>query len=361
MRRLEFNNGEFKIMQIADVQELPAISADTQLLISLALEREKPDLAVFTGDQLQGYAREFNRGDPLPKVRKLIDAVLEPVVSRDIPFAVTFGNHDRQCRVPNCAQMELYKAYPQCVWGEPCGAADRGTYSFTLYSGNTGRGVFNIYMIDSNGLTPHNGYAPVNKRQIQWFRRERERLCCLHGRYLPSFVFQHIPVPEIFDGLVRCRRGDKGAVPAFRTHAGQYYRLPRECEARGEFMLESPGPPDENCGEFDALCEKGDIKGLFFGHDHSNSFTTTVRGVMLGYTQGAGFNVYGPHTNRGVRVFKLHEASPESFETYTLTYRQLTDKLPEARLYELINANMPYALVKRAYSRLMNHSGLFPM
>lgn len=53
---MRFNSdGKFKIMQITDIQEIPKVSPDTLKLINAALESEKPDLAVFTGDQIKGY------------------------------------------------------------------------------------------------------------------------------------------------------------------------------------------------------------------------------------------------------------------------------------------------------------------
>ena len=42
------SDGSFKVMQIADLQEIPAISPDTLKLMNAALDREKPDLVVFT-------------------------------------------------------------------------------------------------------------------------------------------------------------------------------------------------------------------------------------------------------------------------------------------------------------------------
>ena len=53
---LRFNSDhKFKIMQIADTQEIPAVSPDTLSLINNALDREKPDIVIFTGDQIKGY------------------------------------------------------------------------------------------------------------------------------------------------------------------------------------------------------------------------------------------------------------------------------------------------------------------
>ena len=45
--------------------------------------------------------------------------------------------------------------------------------------------------------------------------------------------------------------------------------------------------------------------------------------MLLGYTQGCGFNVYGPRLNRGVRIIDLSEETPKTFKTHTLLYRDL--------------------------------------
>ena len=47
--------------------------------------------------------------------------------------------------------------------------------------------------------------------------------------------------------------------------------------------------PDDNTGELDALTEKGDVLGLYVGHDHINSFSIPYRGIQLGYTQGPSY------------------------------------------------------------------------
>ena len=53
---MKFNkDGKFKIMQITDIQEIYNVSNDTLKLLEAAVEKEKPDLVVYTGDQIKGY------------------------------------------------------------------------------------------------------------------------------------------------------------------------------------------------------------------------------------------------------------------------------------------------------------------
>ena len=51
---MKFNkNGKFKIMQITDIQEIYNVSPDTLKLLENAVEKEKPDLVIYTGDQIK--------------------------------------------------------------------------------------------------------------------------------------------------------------------------------------------------------------------------------------------------------------------------------------------------------------------
>ena len=87
-------DGTFKIMQITDMQEIPAISKDTIALMERAVLEEQPDLVVYTGDQIKGYGVTYKgKGEELEReVAQTIGKLLEPVTKRGIPFAVTFGN-----------------------------------------------------------------------------------------------------------------------------------------------------------------------------------------------------------------------------------------------------------------------------
>lgn len=76
---LHFKNGKFKIMQITDTQEVFKVNPDTIKLISLALDREKPDFVIFTGDQIKGYSASFKR-DTKRKITSTLEKLFEPVI-----------------------------------------------------------------------------------------------------------------------------------------------------------------------------------------------------------------------------------------------------------------------------------------
>ncbi len=319
-------NGHFKIMQITDIQEIPNISVDTLNLLESAIESEKPDLVVFTGDQIKGYGVTYKgKGKELVNaVAKTIATLLQPVISRGIPYAVTFGNHDRQVGISNKEQFErIYKKLGNCI-GEQAEGVDGGeTYNIPIYaSDNSGRIVNNVYLFDSGTDAKGGGYEPFSKDIINWYKNTRDSLKNQTGDYVPSIVFQHIPMDEYYKVLQRTSKHTFGAVRAFRTHKNEYYVLGDTCD-ENDVLLEPPSVPNENTGEFDAISECGDVMAVFVGHDHKNSFVGTYKGVDLGFTQSSGFNCYGNRTNRGVRIIELDETKPNEYKTYTRTYKDL--------------------------------------
>ncbi len=340
---LHFNDGKFKIMQIADIQENFPVNPDTVKLISLALDREKPDLVVLTGDQIQGYSSCYKK-DGERKVQDVINSFITPMEERRIPFCLTFGNHDDDGGINKNIQMRFYSAYSCSRYGTPRCESDPGTYSLQIYDSKKEKEIFNLYLIDANKKDPDGSYSPVKKEQIEWFRSERERLKDKVGKYLPSFVFQHIPVPEFYDALINCPKKEKGSVEAFKSRKNTFWKLDDKTKAEGGFMGESPAVPEVNTGEYDALKEKGDVIGLFAGHDHNNSFIVNKDGIDLGYCQGAGFNTYGPGNKRGVRIYTLDEKNIRNYESYTVTMDDLCSHKPSKPVKEFIFSHMPSSL-----------------
>lgn len=314
---LQFHNGAFKIMQIADVQELPLVSPDTVKLISLAIEKEKPDLVIFTGDQLYGLIPLFRVGDPTENARSALNAFLTPVEAAGIPFAVTFGNHDDQCGLSAKRQAEIYAEFPHYLPGERRCEEDPGTLLLAI-NGADGKPAARLLLVDAGRQQRTGAYEAVTPEQLMWIKRQ------LTGKAQPVFVFQHIPVPEFYGVLERTKRGTPGAAEAFRTHAHEFYRLPDAVTRAGGFMGETPAVPDHNSGEFELLRSLGTVRGIFVGHDHKNSFAAALNGITLAYTQSAGFHAYGPGRARGVRVIELRENDPAAFTTRTVAFHDLT-------------------------------------
>lgn len=313
-RELKFTNGKFRIMQIADTQEIPAVSPDTIKLISAALDAEKPDLVVFTGDQIKGYSSFFMGKKGEKNVISTIKTLIKPLEERNIPFTMTYGNHDGEAALNNAQQFEIYKQSPVFVYSDSEIEGDEATFCLSIED------KFLIYLFDTHSKAEDGGYSGVNANQIEWYRNVRDS----YESPLPSLTFQHIPTPEFFEVIKPVRRFTKGAVRAYGDHKNEYYTLDPHNSGLRDFMGESPATPFTNIGQIDAFLEKGEMLGVYVGHDHNNSFVADYKGIDLGYAQGAGFNVYGPGFNRGVRIFDVEESG--KYETRTVTFAELCGK-----------------------------------
>ena len=298
-------DGLFKIMQITDMQEIPKVSPDTMALLDAAIEDEKPDLVVYTGDQIKGYGVSYKgKGKELENaVAKTINTLLEPVTKRNIPFAVTFGNHDRQVGISNKDQFnDIYKALPNCIGTQAEGIDGGGTYNIPIKaSDGSDRDAFNLYLFDSGTDAKGGGYEAFDKKIISWYKAKRDELKEKNGKYVPSIVFQHIPLPEYYCILRRVKKNERKAVQA-------------EC---------------------------GDIMAVYVGHDHKNNFIGTYKNVDLGFTPSSGFNAYGNRTKRGVRCFILDEKEPDSYKTYSRTYEDLVGKKVSRPVFDYLSSKAP--------------------
>lgn len=317
---LQFDeNGEFKILQIADMQDGWPMKNITKNLIRKAIETQNPDLIVLSGDNINSSAGKSAVNAPLA-----INEFMSILEEYGIPVAAVFGNHDAEGNISRAAQVEMYEKY-DCYIG--CAGVDfgnytSGTYYVPLYSSEDANDmVFNIWMLDSGDYNRENdlgGYAALTKEQIAWYAETEAALAEANGEVVPSVVFQHIVVPEIFDAI-EIADEETGTISAEINGEMVYYKLP---EGAKGVLPEYPCPPDYNNGEFEALCENGNVLGMFFGHDHLNTYEVDYKGIKLCNTPGAGFSSYNG-INNGVRTITLHEEDLTTFDTELVTYVEL--------------------------------------
>lgn len=322
-------DSKFTIMQIADVQEYGKVNKDALRVMNAALDRVQPDLVVFTGDQVEGYASYFQYGDREARVRRTIDNVLEPLDRQGIPFAVVFGNHDQESGVSKEKQMEMYQAHPGCLAvDEGAAAFGCGTYNLPIQSSDGASTALNLYFVDSNSSVPQGGYDNVHADQIALCRELSDGLKAgNNGRPVPSLLFQHIPVEELYSVLKEVPEGTEGARKWYRNLKPGSFMIDEQNQVGLDkdtyFYREPIASPNENSGQFQSWVEQGDIIGAYFGHDHINHFAGTYEGIDLGYGLGTSYNAYGAGKEGGVQVFVIDETAPQAYETYGLTYQSL--------------------------------------
>ena len=323
---LRFNDdGSFKILLVADTQDTNHPQKAMLRLLNACLDKSNPDLVIFLGDQIHGPSM----GKSERAVMAAIDAIIEPVEARGIPFAVVFGNHDDEGGVSKEFQMAYYQTFDGClaVAGEQ-DITGVGNYNLTIRSSDSKKDVVNLWFFDSGTYdeTGEGKYAWVEKDQLDWYEKTSNALAETNaGELLPSYAFQHIIVPEAYEMLTAVPKDTKDAVEGVSSHEGNYYILNPEYISSGD-MGEAPCPPALNGGQFDAWERQGDVVAAFFGHDHVNDFIGTYKGIDLVMTQGIGFYIYGKGDEHGARVLTLKEDTPTEYETELLFYKDLVSE-----------------------------------
>lgn len=316
-KELKFKNGKFRILQLTDMQDTHRTSLDTVSLTRCLIEKTQPDLIVLTGDQIKGYGTYFKFGDDRKNASAALTTLLRPIEESRVPFTVVFGNHDSFGEADKDFQWSFYKKYANFIGN------NYDFDSLPIFSENETDIPFCVYLFDSHGKDSNGRYSPVNKTQTDKYRRARDFYAEKCGHTVSALAFQHIPPAEIYDCLDKSKRHKRGSFKGAGAFSKYYYAMPKYAASNGGFMGENAASPDETGDELIAFEEKGDVLGLYFGHDHNNSFTVKYRSIDLGYTQCCGFNIYGPGLDRGGRVFDIDEKTPDKYETFTVTCRDL--------------------------------------
>ena len=226
-----------------------------------------------------------------------LDRALEPAVSRGIPFAVTWGNHDDEQDMTRGQLSEYLKGKPGNMTGTVDGISGVTNFILPVRSSDGTKDAAVIYVFDSHaysGRKEVKGYDWINPDQIEWYRKESVGFTTRNGGVpLPALAFFHIPVPEYNqaaqdeNALLIGTRKEKACAPALNT------------------------------GLFTAMLEAGDVMATFVGHDHVNDYVVNWYGIMLGYGRYTGGNtVYNdiPGGN-GARVIELREGE-RGFRTW---------------------------------------------
>ncbi len=313
-------DGSFRILIVTDTQDTDHPRQLMLDLLNAELDAADADLVILLGDNI--YSRYI--GNDAAKVRAAIDAVMEPVVERELPFVMTFGNHDDEKSLSKEEQFEIYKSYPGCLNEDP-DISGVGNTCLPFCDATRDEVKALLWIIDSGSYATEDigGYDYVKEDQLNWLK---EGAAAHRSDTVPvSYVFQHIPVPQVYSLLTPARPFQKGAVCAvFNPFFSDWYAPDHDAVRAGSFG-ETPCPPKIDSGEFQAWKEYG-VRAAFFGHDHIHDYVGSVEGIDLIATSGIGLFDYGAGEEHGARILVLHADRPEEYETEMIYYRDLFDK-----------------------------------
>lgn len=327
---MKFNNGKLKILILADIHAAREEMKWTRNHIEGVLDKTKPDLVVLLGDNVTGCFPGVSVG----KVKNTINEIGSIFESRSIPFALVFGNHDHEglCslgfdeRSAKKFIMNEFKKFSCCLAEEGEEMTGVGNYNIPVLSTEGDKIKFNLWFVDSNPYADESeggGYGYVHDDQTEWYEETAERLKEENGgENVPSFVFQHIIVPEIYDMFRFHSKWIKGSVKGHGRFSDGFYTMNEKFIYSGN-LREGPCPPDIKSEQFDSWIKRGDVLAAFFGHDHINDFSGTYRGINIHQVPSAGFYSYG--YTQGSRVITLYENDIENYDTRVVPYKEVSD------------------------------------
>ncbi|KZT07407.1 Metallo-dependent phosphatase [Laetiporus sulphureus 93-53] len=354
------HDGRFKIMQIADLHYsvsagtcrdtplAPCSNSDnlTNTLLGRMLDVERPDLVVFTGDQLNGQGTSWDARSVLAKFARA-------VTQRGIPWAAIFGNHDDedgdsredQIKYMKGLPYSLVEAGPKDIHGVgnyvlKVKSADASmTHLLTLYfldSGSYSRGFFNWF-----GFFVPTEYDWIHQDQIDWFLQESSSIDPIERPFTPdsgkdlgdiwerqaadqvtpetrrlakpnALMFYHIPVQETY------------AAADTDPNTGKPLDV-------GQHDLEGQGSPKKQDGFFHkgllqapesdhvAAGNAREVKVVANGHCHVTENCRRVKGVWLCFGGGGSYSGYGRvGFDRRFRIFDISDYG-ETIRTYKRT------------------------------------------
>jgi len=310
--KLQFNpDGKFKIVQFNDTQDDERIDRRTLQLMEKVLDEEKPDFVVLNGDNITGGC------DTPLEMRQAINNIAQPMEQRGIKWAITYGNHDEDSTpksgLDEKDMLDIYMSYKYNLNNSGVkGITGTGNMNLLIQSAHKKKPAFNLWLLDSGRYAPKsiagqdfNGYPTwdwLRFDQVNWYYETSKKLEKQYDYKVPSLMFIHIPLWEY--KFMWYGSADE------RTD-GSHARAVEKHQIVGERNEnESTGPI--NSGMFSAILDRGDVKGVFCGHDHINTYVGNYYGVLLGYAGNTGFGTYGlpgedRNRLRGARVFNLDE------------------------------------------------------
>jgi hypothetical protein len=294
---IPFHEG-FKVLQLTDLHWSVNTDVSVQTAYSTAVVKKvNPDFIMITGDCLLGTTVETAK------------SFVSMVESWDVPFGVSWGNHDRQGSYSPAwlsglfanAKNSHYRELNDSVYG-------RSNYVISLIDPSTGKASWNIYAIDSNSYRENSSgiyydYDVIHDDQIAWFNQAVDYSSKKNGKAIPGLAYFHIPLFQWSYAYLENQKGLMGEMLEKGTNSFPAAKLKEKFKAAGLDMKSYPGYKDS--GFFDAGV-KGNIRGFFCGHDHSDDWGTK-------YTDAAGTAYIGYGVKGSKELYYTHGSDTRGY------------------------------------------------
>lgn len=301
------SDGKLNIMHVTDTHLSDENLDDSVYLIGAACDREKPDIVILTGD--------IAMADTIEDTIRKTDALMNVFEQRNIPVAVTFGNHDSESGVISREDLMAHYNGFSCSISIDDGELlpGCGTYNIPVLASDGDTVKFNLWVFDSGDYDEEHHYANVLEEQVEWYVEKSEALEAENGGKVNSLAFQHIIVPEVYDALKEVNRKIAFSYPRIYDKS-RYFAFDPDAENFGK-LNEYPCPGYYNHGQFEAMVERGDVLAMFTGHDHTNAFGVKYKGIDIVNSLSTRYNGDAFSAQYGYRMITVDENDTSVYET----------------------------------------------
>jgi len=296
---MEYHDG-FTILQLTDIHwdcGTP-VEESREYIRGLIAEVEahagKIDLIEVTGDI-------FMLGE-----QRSVTTFIDFMTEVNIPYAVVWGNHDRGGNYsPNWLSEQFLNA-PNCLYLEVDNDDVHGRSNYIINLTEGGEIVWQLIELDSgaslwNGAGLELDYDYIRQNQLDWMTAMHE----IAGAEVPALCYYHIPQMDAVNAMDAFLEGSTAV-------SGRFFKNEAMCNSEKALDLT----------EVYAACN---VKGAFFGHDHSNDLTvTTKNGVVLGYGVKTGRELY--YAKNATGEHKSGEVVTKAFDLIGASLVTLTDR-----------------------------------
>ena len=276
---LDYHDG-FNILQLTDLHWSALTDHERNInYLNALIEQVKKDkgnidLIELTGDQTMLGSKE-----------DLID-LLKTINSYNIPFAVVWGNHDRESRYSPRYVIDQYLSNSNCLYKEVENDDVHGSSNYVINLKKDGVTKWQIANLDSGADYCESVFSfdftfdYIRESQVAWFEEEHN----LIGNNVPVIAYYHIAQKE------------------FENAWSEYnnYQLSADVSKQKYYKLEKFDSSNAKGSEEPVFFNKAhdfNIKGIFVGHCHNNDWTCNYKGVTIGCGVKTGKELYYAHIN----------------------------------------------------------------
>ncbi len=270
------------------------------------LDYERPDLVVMNGDLINGDGTFAHNST------HYIDQIVKPMVDRKLTWASTYGNHDHQLNLPAEGVFEREHLWPgsrtrRMVPGLAAGVSNYylPVYPATCDNEEKCTPEVLLWFFDSRGGYYHSSVEKTRTPQpnwvdasvVEWFKKTNAELKCRYRKIIPSLAFVHIPI-NATDAVQKY--WDPQRNPGINDEVGVAMQGQGWCpEGKHDWPRCKYGGQDVPFMQ--ALSKTKGMMGLFYGHDHGNTWCYKWNGDISGMPiTGNGMNLcFGQHTGYG--------------------------------------------------------------